>query len=126
MSPRIRCLLAAVCLAAGASLRAASPEAAPSAAGEPAAPLTLEECVRRAIENGFDLEIQRFNPAIARDAVDVARGSFIPTLSLTGSESHATTGAIRAFPEATSDDRSLRFGVSELLTTGTTVGVSTD
>ncbi len=141
MSPRFRSSLALASLLAGAWLTAATPESPPPAAPASAtalasatapasattpAPLTLEDCVRRAIENGFDLEIQHFNPAIARDAVDVARGSFIPTLSLTGSQSHSTTAAIREFPETSSDDRSLRFGVAELLTTGTAVGVSTD
>ena len=138
MSARLRSSLAAASLLAGGWLPAATPEGpAPAAAAPPEAPaapapleapapLTLEDCVRRAIEKGFDIEIQRFNTTIARDAVDVARGSFIPTLTLAGTQSHATTAAIQAFPGTTTDDRTLRFGVSELLTTGTTVGVSTD
>jgi len=131
MSPRFRSSLAVASLLAGTWLPAATPEGpapvalAPAPAASPA-PLILEDCVRRAVANGFDLEIQRFNPAIARDAVDVVRGTFIPTLSVTGDLSHATTAAVREFPGTTSDDRSLRLGVTELLQTGTTVGVSTD
>ena len=59
----------------------AGPAAAPAAPAT--APLMLEDCIQRALQHGFDLEIQRYNPAIAKDSVDVARGAFIPTLSLT-------------------------------------------
>ena len=84
--------------------------AAPAmAAPVPAAdnvPLTLQECVQRALQNGFDVEIQRYIPAIARDSVDLARGSFIPTLSLTGSQSHANSGPIAGVLGTKSDSRS--------------------
>ena len=104
-----------------------APDAAVSApAPAPAsAPLTLKECVQRALEHGFDLEIQRYSPAIAKDAVDVARGGFIPTLSLTGSQSHSNTGPIASAPGAKSDARLFNLGITELLQTGTSVSVST-
>jgi outer membrane protein TolC len=95
-------------------------------AATPAAPLTLDDCVQRAMQNGFDVEIQRFNPSIAKDAVDVARGSFDPTLSLNGTQSHSNTAPVGAIPGIKSDARDARFSVSELLKTGTTVDISTD
>ena len=104
---------------------AASAAAPTPAPGPAAAPLTLEDCVRRALEHGFDLEIQRYTPAIAKDAVDVARGSFIPTLSLTGSQSHSNTGPIGSVPGTKSDARLFNLGITELLQTGTSVNVST-
>ena len=77
MSNRIRSSFIAASLLAGLCLPVCSQEAPPPAA--PAAtpssttapsvtPLTLEECVHRALEHGFDIEIQRYNPAYAKDA----------------------------------------------------------
>ncbi len=133
MPNRSHLLLAAVCLFAGLSpvTRAqdsASPAANPPASGPAAAPapLTLEDCVRRALEHGFDLEIQRYNPDMAKASVDIARGSFIPTLSLAGSASHANTAPVGATAGVSADDRSARLGVTELLQTGTSVSVTTD
>jgi outer membrane protein TolC len=103
---------------------AATPAAAAPAAPAPA-PLALEDCIQRALQHGFDLEIQRYNPAIAKDSVDVARGAFIPTLSLTGSQSHSNTGPIGGAPGAKSDARLINLGITELLQTGTSVNVST-
>jgi len=144
MSPRLCPFLAAAGLLAALAAPVRAQDAPPSPAGESAAPaaaanpapavapatasapLTLEECIRRAIEHGFDLEIQRFNPAIARDAVDIARGGFIPTLAATGSQSHANAEPLGTAPGTKSDAGTARFGVTELLHSGTTVSVSTD
>jgi outer membrane protein TolC len=135
MSNRIRSSFIAASLLAGLCLPVCSQEAPPPAA--PAAtpssttapsvtPLTLEECVHRALEHGFDIEIQRYNPAYAKDAVDVQRGSFSPTVSLNGSQSHSNTGPVGGSPGIKADARDARLSATELLKTGTTVAVSTD
>lgn len=147
MSNRLRSSLAAASLLASLcspvssqdAVQPANPSVAPAVAAAPAgAPLTLEACVRRALERGFDIEIQRFNPSMAKDAVDVARGVFSPTLSLNGTQSHSNTapvgapgqiganGQVGTIVGGSSDARDALFSVTELLKTGTSVSVSTD
>jgi outer membrane protein len=136
MSNRLRPLLVAASLLAGFCRPVVAQEAPPPAPGDtaanppamaaPAAPLTLEDCVKRAIERGFALEIQRFSTANARDSVEIARSTFVPTLSVTGSQSHADTEPIAGSPGSKSDTRTARLSVNETFQTGTTVGVSTD
>ena len=47
-------------------------------AQEAPAPLTVEEAIQRALRRNFSLEAERLSPEIARDAVEVARGGFLP------------------------------------------------
>ncbi len=135
MSNRLRSSLVAACLLAGLCQlvgdtdtpppsNPAAPSAAPSAPA--GAPLTLEECVRRALQHGFDIEIQHYNESMAKDSIDVARGSFSPTLSLNGTQSHSDTAPVGTIAGTKSDARDARLGVTELLKTGTSVSVSTD
>ena len=122
-------LLAGLCLPVRAqdALPPATPATAlPPTAATASAPLTLDECVQRALQHGFDIEIQRYNPSMAKDAVDIARGGFDPTLSLNGTQSHSNTGPEGPFVGIKNDARDARFSVNELLKTGTTVNVSTD
>jgi outer membrane protein TolC len=135
MPNRLRPSLVAISLLAGFLMPARAQDTPPSAGGDTAvpapavapgsAPLTLEDCVQRALEHGFDIEIQRYTPAIAKDSVDIARGSFFPTLSLTGSQSHSNTGPIDSTPGIKSDAGLFNLGITELLQTGTSVSVST-
>ena len=53
----------------------------------PEAPLTLGECVRRALANGFDLELQRHDLAIAQDDLPIAHSLFDPVISAQGAKS---------------------------------------
>jgi outer membrane protein TolC len=43
--------------------------------------LSVEDCVRVALEHNRDLQIERFNPRIARLALDSARGAYDPALT---------------------------------------------
>jgi outer membrane protein TolC len=128
MLNRLRSSLAAASLLAGLCVPASAPETALPAADAAAgtAPLTLEDCIKRALQNGFAIEIQSYNSSMAGDSVDIARGSFFPLLSLTGSQSHSNTGPVPGIPGSKEDARSFRLGVIELLQTGTTVNLSTD
>ena len=128
MLNRLRSSLAAASLLAGLCVPASAQETPPPAADAAAvtAPLTLEDCIKRALQNGFAIEIQRYNSSMAGDSVDIARGSFFPLLSLTGSQSHSNTGPVPGIPGSKEDARSFRLGVIELLQTGTTVNLSTD
>ena len=82
--------------------------------------LTLEQCIARALQRNFDLEIGRFAPEIAKDGIDVAKGGYEPQLSVTGSRSGRETGPVGN----TSDGTDLRVGVSQRLYTGTTLSAS--
>jgi outer membrane protein TolC len=129
MPNRLRYSLAAASLLAGFCLTAGAQETpAPAAAEAPAAtaPLTLEDCIRRALQNGFGVEIQRYSFSMAKDSVDIARSGFTPLVSLTGSQSHSNTGPVRTVPGSKQDARNFSLGVSELLETGTSVGLSTN
>jgi outer membrane protein len=88
---------------------------------EPTAPLlTLEECIRRALVRNFDLEIGRFSPEIARDAIDVARGVYTPSVTASGVHGKSTNN----YNGARSTITDLRVGVTQELTTGTTLSAS--
>lgn len=132
MPNRLRFSLAAASLFAGLSLPVSAqptppPAAEAAAATAPAiAPLTLEDCIKRALQNGFAIEIQRYNPSMAKDSVEIARGAFTPVLTASGSQSHINTGPVQAIPGNRQDSRDFRLGVTEQFQTGTTVNVSTD
>jgi len=102
----------------------------PISASAPAQPeLTLDECIARALKKNFDLEIARYNPAIAEDAIQVAKAGLDPTLTLTStrtfSQQAASLSELDGSPSPTSDNTNTRLAVSEKIATGATVGLST-
>jgi outer membrane protein len=109
----LRRFAAALAIAALAS----SPLAAQDQA---AAELTLEQCIARALQRNFDLEIGRYAPQIAEDAILVAKGGYEPQLSVTASRSGSETGPAGN----TTSNGDLRVGVTQRLYTGTTVSAS--
>lgn len=91
----------------------------------PAAPeLTLEECIARALQKNFDLEIGRYAPKIAEDAIVVAKGVYEPQLSITGSTGKATFGTTSTTTGSSTRTSDLRVGVVQYLPTGTTLSAS--
>jgi len=96
-------------------------DAAPVA---PAPELTLEQCVARALARNFDLEIQRFSPQIAKDAIDVARDGFQPVVTVSTSVGGSHDAATNLSPAFDTTDRGTRVGVSQNLYTGTALSVS--
>jgi outer membrane protein TolC len=50
--------------------------------------MTMEECVRLALEHNFDIRIQRYSPEIARYNLDVFYGGYDPTLSLSAEHAY--------------------------------------
>lgn len=113
--------------APAAQLAQAAPPPAPQAPVEAAAPdtpgpvLTLEECVKRALARGFDLEIERQSLSIAQDNVPIARSTFLPVLSATTGKSvtRAALDAERGLPATMSSTVDAGAGVSQRLLTGT-------
>ncbi len=87
------------------------------------APLTLEECIARALNHNFDLQLQQFDTRNAREAIVISDAAYDPTLfstaSLAGIKNH--TGST----SSTTQEQSARLGVSQLLISGAKVEAST-
>ena len=82
--------------------------------------LTLAQCVTRALDKNFDLEIQRYAPQIAKDDINVAKGPYAAQLSVTGNHGNNTSGP----PSLSTTTTDLRAGVTQRLYSGTTVSAS--
>lgn len=116
------------------------PSTVPGPAAKTTAPeLTLEQCIARAFQKNFSLEVERYNPLIARDAIDVAGAAYEPLVSVTGSHGRddngatgatgatggtGATGATGGTGASSKTTSQLRAGVSQRLYTGTTLTAS--
>lgn len=94
-------------------------------AQEPAAvaPLTLGEVVRRALAHGFDMELQGYDLAIAKDNIPGAKSAFNPELSASVSKDASRTAADALLPGSRSEGTHSRAGVAQRLTTGASVAL---
>lgn len=110
-----------------------------AAPAENTAPLTLEECVARALEKNFDVTLQRLTTSSAANDVQIAKATYDPSLSLeTGrsfnksapdttivSTTDPSTGVVTTTSQnsystkTTSDDT--RLSVTQKVVTGATV-----
>lgn len=96
-----------------------------------ATPLTLEECIARAMRKNFDLQIQGYRTDIARESLTIAEADFDPIFTAStqrqlNQQATATSsldGTTRVGPR--NDSTSTTVGVSERLPTGAVVGLST-
>ena len=93
-------------------------------------PLTLEECIQRAMRKNFDLQIQGFSSEIAKEALNVASADFDPTFTATTrrnlNQSAATTSRLdgTAASGPRSDNTVFSVGASQRVATGGTVSVA--
>jgi outer membrane protein TolC len=88
------------------------------------APLTLGDCVRRALAQGFELELQQHDLAIAREDVPIASSVFHPVLTADGARnSDRTSRDSDVAPGFRSSGLSSRVGVDQRFSTGTTVSL---
>ncbi|EIQ00110.1 outer membrane protein [Opitutaceae bacterium TAV1] len=81
-------------------------------------PLTLEDCVSRALDANFNLRIQRFTTESTRENVPVAESAFSPNLSLSTAYGESRADATKA------NGNDTRLQVSKKLATGATAAVS--
>ena len=88
-------------------------------------PLTLGECVRRALERGFDMEIGSHELQIARDRLVDAQSAFDPLISASAAQSVLRSAANAVSPVTRSDSLITNLGVSQRLHFGTNVELST-
>ncbi|HTJ77919.1 MAG TPA: TolC family protein [Rariglobus sp.] len=90
---------------------------------KPASVLTLQECVDRALNKNFDLQIQRFSTLNARDNVIEADAGYDPTLLVSGSA--AGSKDTNASPTSTSRQDQARLAVTQKIVTGASLTAST-
>lgn len=123
-----RALVLLCSLALTAAVRAQDLSAAPPAT----TPLTLEECIARALRKNFDLQIQGYSTDIARESLAIAKADFDPTLtasvnrnlSQAATATSALDGTVREGQR--NDNTSASVGVSQRIPqTGAVVGLST-
>ncbi len=117
-------LLALLALSAGAA-SALLAQTAPAATAAPA-PLTLEDCIARALKRNFSLEIDRYNPTIAKDGIDIVKDGYQPIVTATASRSRSNIGSTGTSPSFSSTTDNIRAGVSQQLYSGTNVSVSSN
>ena len=86
-----------------------------------AEPLTLGECIRRALANNFEIELQRHDLAIAQDELPIAHSLFYPVLTADGARSSDRTSQDAVLPNLQSTGVNSRLGLTQRLWTGTTV-----
>lgn len=97
------------------------------AAAAPVTPpvLTLEECIARAMKQNFDLQLQGYETANAKESLIVSEANFDPTLTLSTSRSVSQSdGATTTLVGTRSELNDTRLGVSQKITSGATVNVS--
>lgn len=93
--------------------------------------LTLDECVARALNKNFDLQIQRITTDQAKENVIIAQSTFDPTLEVTASKNlsqdptviSAIDGVSSGGLRTEGDD--VRAGVTQTIATGGTISAST-
>ena len=114
-------------LASPALLRAQ--DNAPATAGA-TANLSLEDCISRAMQKNFDLQVQNLTTDIAKESLNAANADFDPSFTATTrrnlNHSAATTSRLDG-TSATgprSDNTTFSVGVSEKVPTGGTVSVT--
>jgi outer membrane protein len=84
-------------------------------------PLTLGECIRRALANNFEIELQQHDLAIAQDELPIAHSLFYPVITADGARSADRTSKEAVLPDLQSTGVSSRLGYTQRLWTGTTV-----
>lgn len=128
-----RALLLALSLTALATARAqsAAPAPAPLAVSS-SNPLTLEECIARAMKKNFDLQIQNFSTDIAKENLNIAKAGFDPIISASANRNLSQAASATSSLDGTTatgprtDNTSGSIGISELLApTNGTLGLST-
>ena len=136
MNTSASAVLAAVLLAGPLAAQDVAPSPSPSALPPrltgttiaPSAPdtrpvleLTLDEAVRRTLENNADIAVERFNPELSAEAVEELKGFYEPVLTSLISADSATRPANNTFVGAENldtDRLDYNFGVLQAVPTG--------
>jgi outer membrane protein TolC len=101
--------------------------ATPARAQEPAPPdrpileLSLDDAVKRTLENNNDIAVERYNPELSEESIRLYRGNYDPLLTSTISQNSRTSPASNAFAGAQTVDSkttTYNFGAVQELKTG--------
>ncbi len=99
--------------------------AADSVANESVSDLSLRECIGRALDKNFNLKIQGYDSANSLETLAISKSSFDPSFSLSTSKSvYQADGASTTLVGTRSDNLDTRIGVSQKISTGATVSLS--
>ena len=87
--------------------------------------MSLQDCLQLALEHNLDLQINRYNPQIARFALNALYGGYDPSLFLSGQHDHNETGARFTssgglIAGSSTDDNSFNASLGGMLPWGTT------
>ena len=116
-------LALAFALAAILPVTAQENPASPTPASGPT--LTLEECIVRALGKNFDLQLQSFDTANAKESLIVSQSGYDPVLSATASKSvNQSDVAATTLVGTRSETTDTRIGVAQKIASGATVNLS--
>lgn len=88
--------------------------------------ISLDDAIKLAIENNFDLRIEKINPAIADTQVHYQKGVFYPYLSSTlqnNSSKIPASSDLQGAPKLINDDFTYNFGLNYLSPYGTNLSL---
>jgi outer membrane protein len=128
-SRAIAALILAAALGLPSRARAQQPVAPPASPSptlpdRPTLELSLEEAVKRTLENNNDIAVDKYNPELSEQSIRLYRGSYDPLLSSTISQLEQTSPVTSAFAGAQNavdtNTTTYNFGASQLLRTGGT------
>jgi outer membrane protein len=91
------------------------------AAERPVLELSLDDAVKRALDNNLDIAVDRYNPAAGAEGVRQALGAYDPFLTgvlSTGSQQSPATHAFNGGTQVTTDTQIWNFGVTQYLPSG--------
>ena len=97
------------------------PSPPPTSPARPTLELSLDESVKRALENNNDIAVERYNPELSEQSIRLYRGNYDPLLTSAVSQNSRTSPATNAFAGATKVDSkttTYNFGAVQLLRTG--------
>jgi outer membrane protein len=98
------------------------PSPPPTSPDRPTLELSLEESVKRALENNNDIAVERYNPELSEESIRLYRGNYDPLLTSTINQRQATSPVTSAFAGAQNavDNKTTtyNFGAVQLLKTG--------
>jgi len=100
----------------------AAPPPSPTSPDRPTLELSLEELVKRALENNNDIAVEKYNPELTEQNIRLYRGYYDPLLSSTVSQLEQTSPVTSAFAGAQNavdtNTTTYNFSASQALSTG--------
>ncbi len=122
------CAITLTLFAPGSTRAETAAPASPAVAALPVTPvLTLEECVARALDRNFSIEIQRYSSSSAREGLIEADAAFDSSVALNTTDGYSRSAALGNIVSGSQrDSASTVLSVSRKIEAGTTFAVSTN